>query len=111
MNTGLIVLIACSVLVFVGTNAMLIGSHENAHVQIFAIYGIDSEVEYGLTNAKTVISSGWEDLSREDMRFVSGLQALNEVFFYQIFAMFNCLMFFAVFIALAFKATEKEEKK
>ena len=105
MNKFLILGI-CSILVFSGANIFLVTSHEQAHVQIFNEYGVESEVKYDLLGAKTVALSGWEDLTKEDRRFMAGLQTLNEIFGYQIIALFNCLAIFTVFIIMMKKVIE-----
>ena len=111
MDFKLLILLGCAMLFFGGANMVLISSHENAHKQIFAGYGVGSEIEYGLFGAKTVADGeDWIELSAEDRRLVSALNALNEVFGYQTLAIFNCLAVFSVFVVMAFKMMEEDEE-
>ena len=111
MSKKTLVKLAIVILFFATTNIWLISSHENAHIQIFAEYGIQSEIQYSLLNTKTVTTSGWKNLSQEDQRFVKGLQALNEINGYQTMILFNCLAVFTFLITNVFNDIKKEANK
>ena len=67
-------------------------AHEQAHVQIFAYYGLESDIDmgfFGLTGAKTVPraannSSVWLNMTQNRFDDMMGLHAQNEIVEYNI---------------------------
>lgn len=92
-------LMAILILIVLFGNALLIHSHEKAHVVIFKYYGVESVVEYSLAGAFTVPQN---EVPVQNQAFIYGLHAMNDAVGYQVMILFNALVLFCFFILLAF---------
>ena len=99
-------IIVMEILFFVIGIYALTLTHETAHQKILAYNGIDSDIKmnaFGLLGAETVATTP-VDLSDGQYRDVMMLNALNEIYGYQLIIFYTILVLNLIFLVIAMKA-------
>lgn len=103
-----------TVLVFLVGTITMTRYHESAHQQIYANFGVDSNVEldfFGLLGGKTVPGNNLGRLNSSQYMVVGALQAANEVYGYQVFTVLVCVLFFSFILLMFFEHRFRELKR
>ena len=93
------------------SNAVLIYAHEQAHKQIFAEFGVKSEIVFEFPSLKVIPDyNKFFSLTSCERNQIAALQSVDEVVGYQIVALFNVMMLSMIICFVAFDIHNLQSK-